>query len=219
MFDTSTAEGPTSHNSMDKNPPDVQLKDQCTSSSAVAPHNASHDHVTCHLPDDGRDRQQSYKPPGAPTLDSPQARDGHPDFDLTAGIAVSHMHMTTQRAHKESTGASCSIQSQARVPTTPSVLVNSLTDNDSQMAHDGTMVKNDSWTLTEAQKQLSTMIEFTDNAQLATLQRQSADLQDMIQYLENGSLPLDRNSATIVVNDSINWCLIVFNRRPVIPFV
>jgi len=52
------------------------------------------------------------------------------------------------------------------------------------------------------------MIEFTDNAQLATLQRQSTDLQDMTQYLENGSLPLDSNSATIVVTDSINWCLI-----------
>jgi len=141
MFDTSTAEGPTSHNGMDKIPPDVQRKDQCTSSSAVAPHNVSHDHVTCHLPDDGRDRQQSYKSPGEPTLESPQARDGHPDFDLTAGIAVSHMHMTNQRAHTESTGASCSIQSPARVPTTPSVLVNTLTDNDSQMPHDGTTVK------------------------------------------------------------------------------
>jgi len=47
----------------------------------------------------------------------------------------------------------------------------------------------------------------TRTPDLARLQRDSADLADIIRFLENGSLPADLRAAQVITHDADNWFL------------
>jgi len=129
-----------------------------------------------------------------------ESHDGNPDFhQIAADMAVKPLNSSF--ANPTDSQAMCSITSPVATstPDTP-VLQTSIKQQDPTLTT--------ATTPDQTHINISSLSEFTDTQRLAKLQRESHDLSEIIQLLENHVLPSNNNRARKLMADIDSWTLV-----------